>query len=163
MINENPKKLDFSISVQSNSDELSHRLSSIDSPNDIYMSLNAGRTGSNLIESIFPQKKPKLNSFFSWQSKPPKSNRGSHNLNHSFEKSPSSSSVSPKLLRHAETTESVKSAPAISSPSPIPSNSIYAVNGSSTTSIDSAAPSLLFSKPEIIHETLDTYSPSLVR
>lgn len=187
-----PKKLEFSISLQSNSEV--EQLRAIDPS-----------SSSNLIDSIFPKKKPKLNSFFSWHSSSsnsacssPKTTTKSRNYasisrksirNKSLEpkidessaadETAASQSISPKLARtnnqsvDAADTISVKSAPVIlsstnspttQSPSPFfkPSPSM-AANDVNNGSFDA---SLVYSKPDAyqgFNEPVETYSPSIIR
>lgn len=186
---DHPKKLEFSISLQSNSEV--EQLRAIDPS-----------SSSNLIDSIFPKKKPKLNSFFSWHSSSsnsacssPKTTTKSRNYasitrksirNKSLEpkidesttadETAASQSISPKLNNQsvdAADTISVKSAPVIlsstnspttQSPSPFfkPSPSMTA-NDVNNGSFDA---SLVYSKPDAyqgFNEAVETYSPSIIR
>lgn len=163
VMNENPKKLEFSISMQPSCDTGTCRLPSIDSAAD----LQQFSSSNNLIESIFPKKKPKLNSIFSWQPSPKAKPTGNVTWNSSLESNNTSSaaSISPKTHRHAERTDSVKSAPVTySSSNTMPffkakNDLLFSSIGFENTA------SLVYSKNEIdpANELPETYSPSIIR
>lgn len=148
----NPKKLSFSISVQSNNDGQDKKKSVNTSSSEA--------NKSNLIESIFPtKKKPKLNTFFSWSSS--KANNSS--LESSSATIATTASVSPKLMQPmaVSDSDSVKSAPVYCASTqpffqqsqPVAEQTTAAAGGSS----------FVYSKAEIYEQPAETYSPSVIR
>lgn len=155
--NENPKKLEVSISVPSScyKDTLEHRRARLSSSD----TANTAKDESNIIDSIFPKKKAKTNSLFSWASSPKSSGVKGNSLDSSHNQS-TTASVSPKLVRHATgsaDSDSVKSAPVcLASP----------FFHSADHNDDPTTASLVYSKTAsnfVNYEAIEPYSPSMIR